>query len=65
MTRMNDLNDPSDPNDLNDQNDLNDLNDLHYLNDPSDWMTGSFADDWPYGIFIICSKYFCIDIYLD
>ena len=37
-----------DPNDPNDPNDLNDLNDL---NNPNDWMTGSFADVGPYGIF--------------
>ena len=32
-------------------NDLNDLNDPNDLNYPNEWMTGSFADDCPYGIF--------------
>ena len=30
-----------------------DLNDLNYSNDPNDQMAASFADDWPYGIFVI------------
>ena len=42
------LNDPNDLNDLNDPNEPNDPNDPNDLNDR---MTGSFADDWPYGIF--------------
>ena len=41
----NDLNDPNNPDDQNDQNDQKESNNLN------DLMTGSFADDWPYGIF--------------
>ena len=40
-----DLNDPNHPIDPNDPNDPIDPN------DPNDWMTESFADDSPYGIF--------------
>ena len=34
-----------------DLNDLNDPNDPNGANGPNDWMTGSLADNWPYGIF--------------
>ena len=44
-------NDQNDPNDLNDLNNLNDQHDLNYPTDLSDMMIGSFADDWPYGIY--------------
>ena len=30
-----------------------DLNNLNDPNDMNDWMTESFADDWPYGIYFI------------
>ena len=45
MTQTNDPNYPND-HDPNDPSDLNDTNDLN------DWMTESFADGWPYGIFL-------------
>ena len=38
--------------DLDDLGDMGDLDDLNDLNDLDDWITVSFADNWPYGIFL-------------
>ena len=46
---------------MNDPNDLNGLNEVNDLYDPNDRMTGTFADDWPYGKFYISSK---VDSYI-
>ena len=52
MNDLNDLNDLYDPKDPNNPNDSN---------DPNDRMTGTFADDWPYGIFYLSSN---VDSYI-
>ena len=49
------MNDPNDSNELNYPNDPNDPNDQ---NDPNDWMTESFSDDLPYGIFLCQQTYY-------
>ena len=55
----NNPNNLNDWNDLNDQNYLNDLNDLIDPKDLDDWMTESFADDWPYGIYVLYITSYC------